>query len=204
MQSFEDQFDVSRETMDRLQAFEHMLVKWNRSINLVAPSTIETLWQRHILDSAQLIKHVDYEVAHWADFGSGGGLPGLIVAILLKEKSPNTRVSLVESDKRKSSFLLTVGKTLDLNTSVIPKRILDVPSLNADIISARALAPLTNLLEFSFFHGQESAISLFPKGKLHKEEIETARKYWGFELETFASITDSDAAILKIKRISNG
>lgn len=204
MDDFQNHFDVSRETMDSLYKFGEMLIKWNKSINLVSPTTIETLWHRHILDSAQLINHVDYNVQNWVDFGSGGGLPALIVAILLKEKSPTTKITLVESDKRKSSFLVTVGQSLSLNTQVIPKRIMEIPPLNADIISARALASLPDLLELSAFHGRRDTVCLFPKGKLHKEEIDLAKEHWGFELEVFKSITDSDAAILKISRISNG
>jgi len=117
---------VSRETYEDLIAFSDLLTKWNRSINLVSPGSIPELWDRHILDSAQLFPMIDESVQHVVDIGTGGGLPGLVLAILFKHHAPQRQMTLIESDKRKCAFLLTVSTTLQLNTTVIAKRIEEV------------------------------------------------------------------------------
>ena len=114
---------VSRETLDRLEALEALLKKWNPAINLVAKSTLGSAWDRHILDSAQLYTLAPPKVAHWADLGSGGGFPGLVIAALSHELDPDRRVTLVESDRRKATFLREAARQLGLSAEIRDERI---------------------------------------------------------------------------------
>ncbi|MCL4170695.1 UNVERIFIED_CONTAM: hypothetical protein GTU68_049362, partial [Idotea baltica] len=141
MISAED-LNVSRETFAALQAYAALLEKWNPKINLVSKSSLQDLWNRHILDSAQLFSLVQHPHNTWADLGSGGGFPGLVIAIMALESGSPDQVILIESDTRKAAFLRTVIRELGLRASVINKRIEQVDPLDADVISARALADL--------------------------------------------------------------
>ena len=119
--------NVSRETMDRLESFAALAKKWNPSINLVARSTLADLWDRHIVDSAQVYRFAPQNAVHWVDIGSGGGFPGIVVAAMAKELSPNTKFTLIESDQRKSTFLRTAARELDLKLTVLADRIEHAP-----------------------------------------------------------------------------
>ncbi len=197
--SFSAVFDVSRETMKHLEEYESLLSKWNPKINLVSRSTLIEIWHRHFADSAQLIQHIDNTQTSWLDFGSGAGFPGLVIAAIAKEKHPDLVVTLVESDQRKSAFLLTVAKALGLNVVVRPERIEAISAQNADIISARAVASLSQLLSWAQPHAHRSTVLLFPKGNSYESELTAARKHWHIEAEVIASVTDSGAVILRIK-----
>lgn len=196
---FQASQNVSRETMDKLERFEALLLKWNHSINLVSRNTIDDVWQRHFLDSAQLWGQRPLNARTWLDIGSGGGFPGLVVAILAAEEDNQIKVVLVESDIRKSAFLIKVSQELGLNTEILTERAEDLVPQRADIISARALAPLVKLLEFSLQHGKGSTVHLFSKGKNAELELTEARKYWTFKLQKTPSISDSTGKILKIE-----
>lgn len=193
--------DVSRETLARLETYAALLQKWNAAINLVSKSTLDELWQRHIVDSAQLARFFPQGTALWADLGSGGGLPGLVLAILALEAAPALRFHLVESDQRKATFLRQVTRELQLPVTVSSARIEALPALNADVLSARALAALPVLCGFAVQHLCPDGIAVFPKGGAAADEIAAARKLWSFELESFPSLTSSEAAILQLKKI---
>lgn len=195
--------DVSRETIERLKDYLSLLEKWNPKINLVSPDTINHAWTRHFIDSAQLAKICNAEAENWVDLGSGGGFPGLVIAILLHERKAKTRVALVESDQRKCAFLRTVNRELDLNARIISKRIEDVDCLEADVLSARALAPLTQLLQFSTLHLRSEGIGLFPKGQSWKKELEEAQARWNFSWRAHKSETNPEAVVLEIKDLSH-
>lgn len=197
--NFQDVFNVSRETMEKLGRYEQLLVKWNGSINLVSKGTISDLWHRHFADSAQLLASAPLNAHMWLDFGSGAGFPALVCAILAEEQRPELRISLVESDQRKSAFLMTVAHELALSVKVIPERIEKLKAVKADIISARAVAALPDLLAFSAPHRQESTILLFPKGNNYESELTIAKKNWHIDVEIIQSLTDSGSVILKIK-----
>ncbi len=190
--------NVSRETMERLEHYFALLTKWNPSINLVAKSTLDDAWDRHFVDSAQIFSHAPKDWRVWADFGSGGGFPGAVIAILAAENNPNGKVILVESDRRKSTFLRAVMRETGVKATVHAERIEALPPIGADVISARALADLTNLLEFSAHHGQTGTISLFPKGQSWKKELPTAQESWSFIYDAIKSETNPDAIILKV------
>jgi len=195
--------DVSRETLDALDAFGELTAKWTRKINLIAASTADEIWNRHIVDSAQLYQFAPSNFKNWVDLGSGGGFPGIVVAIIAKEKAPNAQFTLIESDQRKATFLRTAARELALNATVISERIEDTPAQGADVVSARALAPLSGLLSHVDRHLAHDGLALLLKGKQAAKEIAEAQKTWRFELEDRASFTDPDARILAIQRIES-
>lgn len=188
--------DVSRETMERLEGYEALLLKWNKAINLVSPNTLSDVRNRHFADSAQAFEVLRPQAGKWVDLGSGGGFPGLIVAILAAELSPALDVVLVESDRRKAEFLRTVGRELGLNISVICDRIEGLEPLQADYISARALAPLHALCGFADLHLKPSGKAVFLKGANFREELHEALEKWSFSKEEYLSKTNQEAAIL--------
>lgn len=194
---------VSRETVDRLHALEALLKKWNPAINLVAKSTVADAWDRHILDSAQLYALAPGRVGHWADLGSGGGFPGLVIASLAHELDPDRRITLVESDQRKSTFLREAARQLGLTVTVLADRIESVPSLGADVLSARALAPLPALCGFALRHLSDGGVALFPKGATHQQELAEASRNWQFDVTIHPSETDPASVVLELKAISH-
>lgn len=194
-------FGVSRETFEALTAYVAMIEKWNPAINLIARSTVSEIWSRHILDSAQLARFLDPEVRIWADFGSGGGLPGLVLAILARQQAPDTAFHLVESDQRKATFLRQVTQSLGLKIEVHVCRVEALEPLSADVVSARALAPLEVLCGFAARHLKPGGIACFPKGARYEHEVAEARRSWQFELEEIASATLDDARLLKLTAI---
>jgi len=196
--NFGDVFDVSLETMDRLLAYAALLIKWNPKINLVAKSTIPDIWHRHIADSAQLWVLAPRGAKTWVDIGSGAGFPGLVIAAIAAEKAPDLTMTLVESDRRKSVFLQSAAREMGITVKVITKRIEQLESQNADILSARALSSLTQLLEFTEKHRKPCGVCLFPKGARVDSELTEASSCWHMAYETFPSMTDPDAVILRI------
>ncbi|SMY07190.1 16S rRNA (guanine(527)-N(7))-methyltransferase RsmG [Flavimaricola marinus] len=191
-------WDVSRETMAKLEQYGDLIRKWTPKINLVAPASLPDLWERHILDSAQLLPLAPTAPKTWTDLGSGGGLPGIVIAIL----SPDTEVTLIESDQRKAAFLRTCTRELGLSATIRPNRIDEVAPLGADVVTARALAPLPNLLPLVARHLAPDGIALLPKGKNAQTEIDDARADWGFDLQTHTSHTNPEATILRLERIT--
>lgn len=195
--------DVSRETFERLKTYEALLKKWNPAINLVSKATLKDAWSRHFVDSAQIFDLAPKDARHWVDLGSGGGFPGMVIAILAAEKAPEMRVTLVESDQRKSTFLRSVARETGVSADVIAKRIEEIPALKADVLSARALASLTHLLDFADQHLCSAGIALFPKGASHAQELVEARESWHFDYQQIPSRTDDGAVIFKIGSITH-
>ena len=192
---------VSRETFERLEIYESLLHKWNPSINLVSRNSLSDLWHRHIADSVQVYRLAS-TARNWLDIGSGGGLPGAIVAILAKDECPQAQITLIESDKRKSAFLRTVSRETGVKFQVIADRIELVSPWNADVLSARAVANLTTLLQFSERHLAPTGIALFSKGSSWEKEVDDARQEWSMNVEPIPSVTETGAVVLKIQGIS--
>lgn len=190
--------DVSRETMDRLKTYAALLEKWNPAINLVAPSTLSSLWTRHFQDSAQIFDLSPKEVGKWCDMGAGGGFPGLIVAILAHERDPDRNTICIESDMRKATFLRTVVRETGVKASIISERIEAVAPSGADVVSARALASLAELLGYADRHLKPGGVGVFLKGENYRAEVEEALEKWQFELDTYPSKTNPNAVVLKI------
>ncbi len=193
--------DVSRETFDALKAYEALVLRWTPAINLVSKASANSLWERHILDSAQIFALCPSSALSWADLGSGGGFPGLVVAILAKDLKPQLRVTLVESDLRKATFLRQAAQTLNLPVAVLSKRIEALDPLRADVLSARALAPLVTLLGYAEAHLQRPGMAIFPKGARFQDEVVEAQKAWAFDVDIRPSLSEAEAAILVIRNI---
>lgn len=187
---------VSRETTAQFERLENLIRLWNPKINLVSKTTIEDLRTRHIADSLQVAEAAEH-CDTWADLGSGGGFPGLVVAIC----KPEADVVLVEADQRKAVFLRRAVGELGLNARVVSSRIEEIEPLRSDVISARALAPLEKLIPLALRHGRPDTRYVFPKGARFREEIEIARRSWRFEIDVRPSRIDKEAAILIMERI---
>jgi 16S rRNA (guanine527-N7)-methyltransferase len=193
-----ERMDVSRETLHRLEAFAALLLRWNPRINLISPASLRGLWARHIVDSAQVFCAARLQQGTWLDLGTGGGFPGLVCAILSEGFATPIEVTCVESDRRKAAFLSTAAQNLGLKVKVLAKRIEDIPLQNADIVTARALAPLKKLLDLTQPHLRLHGHAVFPKGAAAEAEIAAARSSWSFSLEPIPSITDLSATLLRI------
>lgn len=198
-----DWLNVSRETHSKLQAFLALVIKWNRTINLVSTNSLLDGWTRHMLDSAQLWGAAQILDGLWLDMGSGGGFPGLVMAIIAKEQAPNMRISLIEADRRKSVFLSEAARQLSLTVDVHPDRVERISGLAASVVSARALAPLDELLGRAKRHLADGGVAVFPKGQGFEAELSVARKRWRFDCDVIQSKTDLKAVMLRIENIQN-
>lgn len=192
--------DVSRETMEKLEAFVLLVQKWTPKINLISMASLPHIWDRHIVDSAQIYKHSP-DNGVWLDIGSGGGFPGVVVSILSQGAGRDHEFTFIESDQRKCAFLRTAARELSLDYTTISKRIEAVAPMTADILSARALTDLDGLLDFAQLHLKPSGVALFPKGESWKKEHEKAQERWSYHEEIITSVTNPAAAVLKIKDI---
>ncbi len=188
--------DVSRETLGRLEAYVEILLKWQKAINLIGPATVDDIWSRHILDSAQLLPHIPAGAKTLADLGAGAGFPGLVVAAA----RPDLDVILVESDARKAAFLGEASRRMSLEKQpkIVIGRIEAVAPAKADVLTARAVAPLGTLLSWAERHRSDPAICLFHKGKDWQVELTEAQRGWDIDLQHFPSATDRDAVLLRI------
>lgn len=196
--------DVSRETMEKLEQYAALLSKWNPRINLVSRTSLDELWSRHIMDSAQLFSLAPSKARRWTDLGSGGGFPGLVVAILAAASLPKLEVTLIESDTRKATFLRTVLRETATPGVVLSNRIESAPRQGADVVSARALAPLDTLLGYVSRHLDPNGTALLQKGAQWQKEVDIATKSWTFTQEIHKSETDPNAVILQIGDLSHG
>jgi 16S rRNA (guanine527-N7)-methyltransferase len=205
---FKEAFSVSRETLERLKTYEALLQKWQKTINLVAPSTLKQVWHRHFADSAQILALAPQNQQNWVDLGSGAGFPGLVVAILLAPDTPKTQtpVTLIESDSRKAAFLREVARAVAVPVDILPLRIEAAPTrisvTPVDVVSARALAPLEKLLELSQPLMKPTTAALFLKGRDVSREVQDAEIKWKFNIELTQSVTDADARIVRITNLS--
>lgn len=193
--------DVSRETSARLEAFLALVEKWQPAVNLIAKGSVPMAWERHVLDSAQLFASCPEGATRWADLGSGGGFPGIVVAILAAEARPALNVTLVESDKRKAAFLAQAARQFDLGITLLTDRAETVAPLMADVLSARALAPLAELCPLAARHLKADGIAIFPKGAKAESEVAAARAFWQFDASLLPSHTDPEGRIVIMKNL---
>lgn len=196
-------FAVSRETFLKLKEYEKLLIKWNSKINLVSKSTLRDFWNRHILDSVQVFCSIGEKTGKWADFGSGGGFPGLVLAILSDEFEVSNNLCLIEADVRKSVFLRTVCRELGLVVDVFNNRVEEISPMLADVVSARALAPLKTLCFYAESHLNESGIAVFAKGENWESELLEAQKNWIFEYDVVTSKLHQGSVILVLRGIKS-
>ncbi len=189
--------NVSRETFSKLEQYAELLTKWNKKINLVSPKTLGELWDRHILDSYQLVEIIPPETPTMADLGSGGGLPGLVIAIA----RPTMEITLVERDERKCAFLTQAAITLGLPKVRVSNQSIETIQTRYHLVSARALASLDELLALAAPILWEDAFCLFPKGENFAIEIEEAKKRWDFTYQAIPSKTHDSAYIISISKL---
>jgi len=222
--AFAARFAVSPETLARLERYERVLRQWQPAVNLVANGTLAQVWQRHFADSAQLLSLAPTDAHTWLDLGSGGGFPGLVIAILLadgrdrqdrrdasaaggppaKAMSPPP-VTLIESDARKAAFLREVARHAGIAVDILSTRI-ELAATHAtvprpDVVTARALAPLDKLLGLAAPFFSKRSIGLFLKGREAVREVEAARKVWIFNSELIRSCTDPKAHIVRVSAL---
>jgi 16S rRNA (guanine527-N7)-methyltransferase len=190
--------EVSQAAQQRLTIYQDLLLRWQEILNLVSATTLPHLWTRHIADSAQL-RDLAPGALHWADLGSGGGFPGMVIAILLAETA-GAQVHLIERDKRKAAFLQNVSRETGASAIVHAAAIEPVVRglEHIEIVTSRALAPLTQLIDWSMPLLQRGAIGLFLKGRTAQEEIEAVGGR-GVDLSTLPSRTDSSGRIVSVR-----
>jgi 16S rRNA (guanine527-N7)-methyltransferase len=200
--AFREAFDVSRETLERLELYATLLQQWQKAVNLVAPSTLGNIWHRHFADSAQLLPLAP-NAARWVDLGSGGGFPGLVLAMLMAHRG--SAVTLVESDGRKCAFLREVARQTGIAVEIINTRIESFSTQarisEVDVVTARALAPLDRLFELSVGLFSSHTLGLFPKGREARVEAEAAQRHWQFESNFVASRTDKSGRIIEVRAL---
>lgn len=190
---------VSRETLERLKNYAALLEKWQARINLVGPATLPHLWQRHMLDSAQLIPLAPAPAKPrvWIDLGAGAGFPGLVIAIMTGDE-----VHLCEANTKKCVFLREVVRTTGCrNVTIHNRRIEEIEPFAADIIVARAFAPLPKLLEYAAPFFDENTVGLFLKGQYVDDELTEATKYWNISTDQLPSRSDDTGKILKVRSV---
>ena len=193
---------VSRETIESLIKYEKILIKHNKNLNLVGKSTIDYIWQRHFLDSAQVIDFIDKNDKTLVDMGSGAGFPGLVLAILAKEKNFSLKIKLIEKSPKKVKFLEHVIKEMHLDTQVLNQNILkDKIKISEDVFVARAFKPLKIILELIHNKAQNWKKIFVFLGKTGKNELLQASKSWDIEYKQRVSVTSNDSTVIEINRL---
>ena len=186
-------FNLSKNQVEKIEFFISQIINYNKHTNLVGKSTIENIWERHVLDCLQLSKHINEKKLKIFDIGTGAGLPGVLLSIIGYKN-----VLMVDSVKKKTDFIKGVVKELTLSARVQNKRIEKVKGVKQDIIVSRALAPLSKLLTYALLHSEKNTTLLFLKGRSVNNEIEIAMKNFDFDFKKFESVSNGDGCILQI------
>jgi len=193
---------VSRETIISLKKYESWLIAYNRKMNLVGKSTLKDIWIRHFLDSAQVIDFIDKNDKTLIDIGSGAGFPGLVLAILLRDRKISLKIKLLEKSPKKAKFLKKMIDELHLDVDVINKNIFELQkNLSEDVLVARAFKPLKIILELIHNKAKNWKKIFIFLGKSGKEELLQASKSWDIEYKQRVSVTSNDSIVIEINRI---
>ena len=192
------EFFLNKTQVDKVDFYLSSIIKHNKHTNLVGKSTIESIWDRHVLDCLQLTKHITNKKLKILDLGTGAGLPGVLLSIFGHKK-----VLMIDSVKKKTDFVRKIINELSLTAKIQNKRIENPPKSQHDIIVSRALAPLVKLLTYARMYSNKNTTSLFLKGRNAISEIDIASKMYFFELEKIKSMSSDDGCILKINNIRN-
>ena len=198
LEIMQSHLNVSRETIDKLMTYEVQLLKWQRAVNLVSKSTLPDLWTRHMLDSAQLLKYIENDTKTIVDMGSGGGFPGMVLAM-----TGRFVVHFIDSDQKKIEFLRNVSRETNTKIHLHCCRLERAPEISADLVTARALAPLEKLLSYAEPFSHAKTQCLFLKGATWDEEIACIKQDWHVKFSTYNSITDPNGVILKVENFKN-
>ena len=191
--------NVSRETLNELNAYSSSIINKNKEINLISSTTEKSINTRHILDSAQTIDFIDKnDIKICTDLGSGAGLPGIVLAILMKAKKPEFKVIFYEKSHHKSNFLKEISKKFKLNTEIKQKNIFEQKNLQTDIIISRAFKPLPIIFEIALNNFKEFKYIILYLGKSGNEILKEASRKWNFEYEEKKSLTSNESLVVKI------
>lgn len=202
MKNLLERNNVSRETYLKLRAYEASLVEWQKKFNLVSNASLVDAWERHFIDSIQLLPLIPEDSYLMYDFGSGAGFPGMVLAIILNERTPYLKIKLIESTKKKTLYLNYIAELCRLsNVEIINDRIENIKPEKADVITSRAMTNLNNLLGYAVKFSSRKTKCIFPKGQKYAEEIAEAEKKWKFEYELINSETSEEGKIITITNI---
>ena len=194
--------NVSRETLDELNNYSLSILKKNKDINLISSSTEKSINTRHIADSAQIIDLIDKnDIKICTDLGSGAGLPGIVLAILMKPKKPEFKFIFYEKSYHKSNFLKEISKKFKLNTEINQKNIFEQKNLRTDIIISRAFKPLPIIFEIASKNFIKFKYIILFLGKSGKEILKQATKKWKFDYEEKKSLTNNESLLIKISNL---
>jgi len=196
--------NVSRETFLDFEKYISMIIEKNKKINIISQKTSskKTIIERHIIDSAQIIDFVNFNCSTTTDLGSGGGMPGIVVAIILKNMKKNMNVHLYEKSYHKSRFLEEVSEKLNLNTKIFQKNIFEIKNLETGTIMSRAFKPMPVILDLVFENFSKYKNLIFFMGKSGKKIFENSKNDWNFEYIEKKSLTNEDSFLLNIKKIT--
>ena len=194
--------NVSRETLDDLNKYSLSILKKNKDINLISSGTEKSINTRHIIDSAQTIEFIDKnDVKTCTDLGSGAGLPGIVLSILMKTKKPHFKVIFYEKSYHKSNFLKEISKKFKLNTEINRKNIFEQKNLQTDIIISRAFKPLQVIFEIALNNFKKFKYIIMFLGKSGKKNLKEASKKWKFDYEEKKSLTSDESLVVKISNL---
>lgn len=202
MKNFMEKYNVSRETFDKLKTYQQLLNEWQEKFNLVSNNSLPEAWERHFVDSAQLWKFVPEKAESLLDFGSGAGFPGLVLAVIAKEKTPYLKVGLAESIAKKTLFLKAVSEKAGIDVEIINDRIENIPARKVDVITSRAMTSLNGLLGYAYRFCKLETVCIFPKGKKYAEELAEAHRHWKFKCRIESSEVSDEGRILIITNLS--
>jgi len=193
---------VSRETITSLKKYEDLLINSNKNLNLIGKSTVNQIWTRHFLDSVQVIDFIDKNCKSLIDLGSGAGFPGLVLAVVIKDRKIPLKIKLVEKSPKKTKFLKEVIEKLNLNVEVINQNILKVPiKFHDEVFVARAFKPLKIIFELMHSNAENwNKIFIF-LGKTGKHELLQASKIWDIEYKQRVSVTNDDSIVIEINKL---
>ncbi len=202
MKNFIEEYNVSHETFNQLKTYQSLLNEWQEKFNLVSRSSLEDAWNRHFLDSAQLINFIPEGAKTLVDFGSGAGFPAMVLAVMAKEKTPYLKVTMVESIKKKTVYLNEVSVKTNTCVNIINDRIENIAPQKFDVITSRAMTALSELLKYALPFCGTKTICIFPKGKNYAAELTEAHKHWRFNCRIEASKISAEGKILIITNIT--
>lgn len=201
MKNFIDTYNVSHETFEKLELYHHSLVEWQSRMNLVSNSSLEDAWERHFADSAQLYKFIPDEAKTLVDIGSGAGFPAMVLAVMAENRTPSLKITMVESIAKKTLYLKHVKEITAVDVNILNRRIENLREKTFDVITARAVIALKDLLVYAHPLFRKNTLCIFPKGKNFQAEIDEAKKAWFFTYEAIPSQTSTESVILLIRNL---